>query len=206
MAQFFKIHPVNPQIRLVRQTAEIIRSGGVIAYPTDSGYALACGIGHRDALERICRIRRLDEKHHFTLVCRDLKEVSAYAMFDTPVYRLLKAHTPGFYTFILRATKEVPRRLTHSKQKTIGLRIPDHPIVQALLAELGEPMLTTTLIFPGETEPMTQAETIRMRLENQVDLVIDGGPGGSIPTTMVDLVEDIPKILRIGKGDPKPFE
>jgi tRNA threonylcarbamoyl adenosine modification protein (Sua5/YciO/YrdC/YwlC family) len=206
VAQYFKIHPANPQTRLIRQAVDIVRSGGVIVYPTDSGYALGCAIGLRDALERICRIRRLDEKHHFTLVCRDLKDVSSYAMFDTPVYRLLKAHTPGSYTFILRATKEVPKRLMHPKQKTIGLRIPDHPIVQAMLGELGESMLSTTLIFPGETEPMTQAEDIRKRLENQVDLVIDGGTGGTILTTMVDLVEDVPKILRIGKGDPKPFE
>jgi tRNA threonylcarbamoyl adenosine modification protein (Sua5/YciO/YrdC/YwlC family) len=206
MAQCFKIHPMNPQTRLIRQTVAIIRSGGLIVYPTDSGYALGCGIGQHDALERICRIRKLDEKHHFTLVCRDLKDVSSYARFDTPIYRLLKAHTPGSYTFILRATKEVPRRLMHPKQKTIGLRIPDHPIVQTLLAELGDPMLTTTLIFPGESEPMTQADEIQKRLATQVDLVIDGGPGGSMPTTLVDLVEDVPRILRIGKGDPKPFQ
>ena len=205
MSQFFKIHPDNPELRLIRRAIEIIREGGVMAYPTNSGYALGCQIGNQAAIERIWKIRNLDTKHHFTLVCRDLSQVGAYASFDTPVYRLVRANTPGPYTFILRGTREVPRRLMHPKRKTIGLRVPENPIAQALLAELREPMLTTTLILPGDKLPMTDPEEIRSRLEKQVDLVIDGGHAGSEPTTMVDLTGDVPRVLREGKGDASPF-
>ena len=205
MSQFFRIHPEDPELRLIRRSVEIIREGGVVAYPTDSGYALGCQLGNKAAIERIWKVRNLDARHHFTLICRDLSEVSVYASFDTPVYRLLRANTPGPYTFILRGTKEVPRRLMHPKRKTIGLRVPDNPISQALLAELGEPMLTTTLILPGDSLPMTDPEEIRKRIGQEVDLVIDGGYGGNVPTTMVDLTEDAPSVLREGKGDASPF-
>lgn len=198
--QYFKIHPVNPQLRLVKQVTKIVRDGGVIVYPTDSTYALGCHMEDKAALERILQIRRLENKHHFTLICRDLSEVSNYARFDTPVYRLLKSHTPGPFTFILRATKEVPRRLMHPKQKTVGLRIPDHPIVLALLEDLNEPMMTTTLILPGEEDPLNDGELIRDRLASQVDLVIDGGACGTIPTTLIDLTNESPAVLRQGKG------
>ena len=205
MSQFFRIYPDNPELRLIRRAIKIIRGGGVMAYPTNSGYALGCQIGDKAAIERIWKIRNLDTKHHFTLVCRDLSQVGAYASFDTPVYRLVRANTPGPYTFILRGTREVPRRLMHPKRKTIGLRVPESPIAQALLAELREPMLTTTLILPGDKLPMTDPEEIRSRLEKQVDLVIDGGHAGSEPTTMVDLTGDVPRVLREGKGDASPF-
>ena len=206
MSQFFKIHPESPQGRLIHQTAEIIRRGGVIAYPTDSGYALGCHLGDKSALERICQIRKLDSHHNFTLICRDLSEVSTYARFDTPVYRLLKANTPGAYTFILRATKEVPRRLMHPKKKTIGLRIPDHPIALSILAELDEPMMTTTLIMPSEKYPMNDPPEIRQTLQKQLDLIIDGGSCGLVPTTIIDLLDEHPVILRKGKGNTTPFE
>ena len=205
MSQFFQIHPENPQKRLIHRAVEIVRRGGVIAYPTDSGYALGCHLGDKAALDRIRQIRGLDEKHHFTLICRDLSDVGTYALFDTPVYRLLKANTPGPYTFILRATREVPRRLMHRKQKTIGLRIPDHPVTQALLSELKEPLLTTTLIMPGEEYPINDPNEIRRLLERLVDLVIDGGHCGTLATTVVDLSNDVPRILREGKGDLTPF-
>lgn len=205
MSQFFRVHPENPQVRLIAQAAEIIRNGGVIAYPTDSTYALGCHLGDKTALERIRQIRNLDEKHNLTLICRDLSEVSIYARFDTPIFRLLKAHTPGPYTFILQATREVPRRLMHPKKKTIGLRIPDHKITQALLTGLNEPMLTTTLILPEEKMPMTDPVEIRKRLEKQLDLVIDGGFCGTDSTTLVDLSGDEPKVLKKGKGDPSAF-
>ena len=205
MSLFFRMHPENPQVRMIRQSAQIVRDGGVIAYPTDSGYALGCHLGDKTALDRMRQIRQLDAHHHFTLICRHLSEVGTFAAFDTPVYRLLKANTPGPYTFILRATRIVPRRIMHQKTKTIGLRIPDHPIVQALLTELDEPMLTTTLILPGDVYPMNDASEIRERLQNHVDLIIDGGPCGTIPTTVVDLSDDVPRILRVGRGDPSPF-
>ena len=205
MSQFFHIHPRNPQGRLIHRAVEIIRRGGIIAYPTDSGYALGCHLGDKTVLDRICQIRDLDANHNFTLICRDLSDVGAYAIFDTPVYRLLKANTPGAYTFILRATREVPRRVLHRKKKTIGLRIPDHPITHALLIELNEPMLTTTLILPGKEHPMNDPLEIRNRLQKQIDLVIDGGSCGTMPTTVVDLSDTLPKILRRGKGDPSPF-
>jgi len=206
MCSLFKIHPDNPQLRLVRKAADLVRGGGVIVYPTDTSYALGCPVGEKTALERICTIRRLDERHHFTLVCRDLSEISAYARFDTPVYRLLKAHTPGAYTFVLPATREVPRRLMHPKRKTIGIRIPDHRVVQAMLEELNQPMLTTTLILPGERFPLTDPSDIVHRLSRQVDLVLDAGFGGLEVTTLVDMTEISPKIIRHGKGDPTPFQ
>lgn len=205
MSQFFQIHAENPQARLIRQVAEVVRGGGVIVYPTDSGYALGCLIGDKDALERIRALRRLDDKHHFTLVCRDLSEIATYAKVENSVYRLLKAVTPGPYTFILPATREVPRRLQHPKRKTIGLRIPDNAIAQALLAELGEPMMSTTLILPGNTLPESDPYEIRQLLERQVDLIIDGGYGSQEVTTMVDLEGEAPVVLREGLGDPAPF-
>ncbi len=206
MAQFFQIHPDNPQLRLIRQAVEILRRGGVIAYPTDSSYALGCTIGNKEAMETIRRIRRVDDDHNFTLVCRDLSELSLYARVDNDIYRLLKRFTPGPYTFILGATREVPRRLQHAKKKTIGLRVPDFPIVDALLAELDEPIMSSTLILPGERLPMNDAEEIREKLEHDVDMVIDGGPCDLEPTTVVDLVAGVPRILRRGKGDASVFE
>lgn len=203
--QFLTIHPENPQTRLLDRATAVLKDGGVIVYPTDSAYALGCHLGDKAALERIRRIRDLDERHNFTLVCRDLSELSNYARFDTPTFRLLKAHTPGAYTFLLPATKEVPRRIFHPKKKTIGLRVPDHRITQALLEKFGEPLLSTTLILPGETLPMQAPEEIREKLEKHVDLMLDGGYCGSEPTTVVDLTGDAPQVLREGKGDPTPF-
>jgi tRNA threonylcarbamoyl adenosine modification protein (Sua5/YciO/YrdC/YwlC family) len=202
---FLEIHPENPQERLIHRTVAIIRQGGVIAYPTDSGYALGCHIGDKAALDRMRQIRDLDGHHNFTLICRDLSEISVYARFDTPVFRLLRKHTPGAYTFILEATKEVPKRLMHPKKKTIGLRIPDHPIVRALLAELNEPMLTTTLILPGDAFPINDAAEIEERIGAQLDLILDGGPSGAVPTTVVDLTGNEPRIARQGRGDTALF-
>jgi tRNA threonylcarbamoyl adenosine modification protein (Sua5/YciO/YrdC/YwlC family) len=200
-----EIHPQNPQERLIRQAVDIVHDGGIVAYPTDSGYALGCSIGNKDGLERIRRIRALGPDHNFTLICRDLSESATYANFDDRIYRILRSNTPGSYTFILRATKEVPRRLLHPKRKTIGLRVPDHRITLALLAELDEPMMSTTLILPGGEQPLSEAIEIRAHLENQVDLVIDGGFCPADPTTVVDLTEETPRVLRRGKGDPEPF-
>lgn len=201
MAQFFSIHPLNPQPRLIRQAAAIVREGGVIVYPTDSCYALGCQIGDKRALERIRAIRGVDERHHMTLVCRDLAEISSYARVDNRQYRFLKAHTPGSYTFILEATRDLPRRLMHPKRLTIGLRVPDHAVVRALLEELGEPMLSSTLALPGDELPMTDAEEIRRRLERSVDLVLDGGSCGVEMTTVLDLTGEAPVLVRQGKGD-----
>ncbi len=206
MSQFFQIHPDNPQARLVRQAVDIIRAGGVIVYPTDSAYALGCHIGDKGALDRIRRIRRLDDRHNFTLVCRDLSEIATYARVDNTVYRMLKQATPGPYTFILRATSEVPRRLMHAKRKTVGLRVPDNNIALALLEDLGEPLMSVSLIMPGEDLPLIDPYEIRDVLEHDVDLVIDGGWCGMEPTTVVDLAEETPLVLRVGKGDPAPFE
>jgi tRNA threonylcarbamoyl adenosine modification protein (Sua5/YciO/YrdC/YwlC family) len=206
VSQFFQIHPENPQARLIRQAADIVRGGGVVVYPTDSAYALGCHIGDKAALDRIRRIRRLDDRHNFTLVCRDLSDIANYARVDNTVYRLLKACTPGAYTFILRATSEVPRRLMHPKRKTVGLRIPDNAVAMALLADLGEPMMSVTLIMPGDELPLIDPYEIRDVLEHEVDLVIDGGYCGLEPTTVVDLADDLPIILRAGKGDVTPFE
>lgn len=205
MAQFFSIHPQNPQLRLLRQAVTILRDGGIIAYPTDSCYALGCQIGNKDAMERIRAIRQVDEHHHFTLVCRDLAEISTYAKVDNIQYRLLKASTPGSYTFILKASREVPRRLQHPKRHTIGLRIPEHPVAHGLLAELDEPLLSSTLILPGDELPLNDAEEIRQRLEHQVDLVIDAGSCGVEMTTVIDLTSDVPELIRTGKGSLAPF-
>lgn len=205
MVQVLSIHPQNPQGRLIRQAVEVLRKGGVIIYPTDSAYALGCRIGNKDGLEKIRRIRQLDSRHNFTLVCRDLSEIATYARVDNSAYRLVKAFTPGAYTFIFRATSEVPRLLMHPKRRTIGIRIPDHPVVSALLAELDEPILSSTLILPGEAEPPGDIEAIGKELGHAVDLVIDSGFCGVQPTTVVDLEEGTPKVLREGKADPKPF-
>ena len=205
MAQYFEIHPDNPQLRLIKQAVEILRKGGVIAYPTDSSYALGCNIGDKQALDRIRRIRQVSKTHNFTLVCRDLSEVGVYAKVDNKVYRLLKHFTPGPYTFILEATGEVPRRLLNIKRKTIGLRVPDNPISLALLEELGQPLMSSTLLMPDTKLPLNDPYEIRQQLEHQVDLVIDGGHCELEPTTVVDLVSGIPEIIRVGKGDPEPF-
>ena len=206
MSQYFRIHPDQPQGRLIRQAVAILRNGGVAAYPTDSGYALGCQVGNKPAIERIWRIRGLNAKHHFTLICRDLTEVGTYASFDTPVYRLLQANTPGAYTFILRGTREVPRRLMHPKRKTIGIRVPDNEIAQMLLAELGEPIMSSTLTLPGEESPLTDPEDIRERLGHEVDLVIDGGVGGFEPSSVIDLTGPTPVVVRRGRGDVSAFE
>lgn len=200
MSQFFQIHPVNPQQRLIHQAVEIIRNGGLVVYPTDSSYALGCQVGDKRGLDRIRRIRALDNKHNFSLVCRDLSEISTYARVDNSGYRLLRALTPGPYTFVLRATHEVPRRLQNPKRKTIGIRIPDHPIALALLEELGEPLMSSTLILPGREMPETDAYSIRKRLERDVELVIDGGSCGLEPTTVIDMVDGVPHVLRAGCG------
>lgn len=206
MAQFFAIHPHNPQRKLAHQAVEILRSGGVVAYPTDSSYALGCSIGNKEAMQRIRRIRKVGDEHNFTLVCSDLSELSLYARVDNNVYRLLKRFTPGPYTFILAATREVPRRLQNPKRRSIGLRVPAYPIVTMLLGDLGEPIMSSTLIMPDEQIPMNDANEIRDRLEHDVDLVIDGGPCDIQPTTVIDLVSGIPRILRYGKGDTSAFE
>ena len=200
MAQFFQIHPDNPQARLINQAVAILRKGGVIAYPTDSCYALGCHIGDKNAMERIRRIRRVDEKHNFTLVCRDLSEIAIYAQVDNVAYRLIKSTTPGPYTFILKATREVPRRLQNPKRKTIGLRVPDNNITKALLEALGEPIMSSTLLLPGDEYPLVDPYEMRDRLEHGVDLVIDGGYCDLEPTTVVLLDEDMPSIARRGKG------
>ncbi len=206
MSQFFQIHEQNPQQRLIHQAVEIIRQGGVVVYPTDSAYAIGCHIGDKQAMDKIRTIRQLDKKHNFTLVCRDLSEISTYAQIDNTQYRLLKAHTPGSYTFILKATREVPKRLMHAKRKTIGIRVPDNIIAQALLDELGEPLMSSTLILPGEELPMTDPYDIRQVLEHQVDLIIDGGFCGFEATTVVDFEEEVPYVVRKGLGDPVPFQ
>ncbi|WP_018151563.1 L-threonylcarbamoyladenylate synthase [Leeia oryzae] len=205
MSQFFQIHPDNPQARLIKQAVDIVRNGGVIVYPTDSCYALGCHMGDKSALERIRRIRQLDDKHHFTLVCPDLSAIANYAKVDNQQYRLLKSILPGSYTLLLQATKEVPKRLMHPKKSTIGLRVPDHPVTLALLEELGEPMLSVTLLLPGEEDPPFDPYEIRGTLEHQVDLIIDGGFCGMEPTTVVDLTEGTPELIRAGKGPLEPL-
>lgn len=205
MAQFFEIHPTHPQRRLVRQAAEIVRGGGLIAYPTDSCYAFGCQIGDKPAMERLRRVRGVDEKHQLTLMCRDLSEISVYAVVDNAQYRLLRATTPGSYVFILRATREVPRRLMHPRRRTIGVRVTSHPVARALLEELGEPMLSATLALPGDAAPLSEAQEIRSRLEHQVDLVIDGGVCGVEPTTVIDMSGAEPRVVRAGKGSLAPF-
>ena len=202
MSQFFQIHPENPQQRLLKQAAQIIHSGGIVALPTDSCYALVCHLDDKGAVERLRRIRGIDDKHHLTLLCRDLSEIGVYARVDNRQFRLLKAATPGPYTFILEATKEVPRRLSHPSRKTIGLRVPENRIVQALLEELGQPLLGTTLILPGDDATLTDADSIRERLEKHIELIIDGGACSLEPTTVVDLTGDEPELVRQGRGDP----
>ena len=205
MSQYFQIHPENPQLRLIKQAAQIIHAGGIVALPTDSCYALVCHLDDKSAVERLRRIRSVDDKHHLTLLCRDLSEISLYARIDNRQYRLLKATTPGPYTFILEATKEVPRRLSHPSRKTIGLRVPENRIAHALLEELGQPLLGTTLILPGEEDALTDPDEIRDRLEKQVELVIDGGACSFEPTTVIDLSGDDAILLRQGRGDTAPF-
>jgi len=205
MAQYFVIHPDNPQPRLISQAVEILRNGGVVAYPTDSSYALGCVLGNKDAQDRIRAIRRVDDDHLFTLVCRDLKELAIYAQVDNSQFRLLKANTPGQYTFILKATREVPRRLQHPKRSSLGLRVPSHAVTQALLDALGEPILSMTLILPDTDEPLNEAWMIREALEHQVDLVIDAGACHAAPTSVIDLTGDAPELIRAGAGDLAPF-
>ncbi|MBL8489572.1 MAG: threonylcarbamoyl-AMP synthase [Rhodocyclaceae bacterium] len=205
MAQFFTVHPEQPQPRLIKQAAEIVRGGGLIAFPTDSAYALGGHLGDSALLDRIRRIRQVDDRHHFTLLCRDLSEIATYAKVDNAQYRLLKAATPGSYTFILEGTKELPRRVLHPKRKTIGLRVPDHRLVLALLAELDEPLLSSTLILPGDEEPLTDPQENRDRLENLVDLLIDAGPCGIVMTTVNNLADGGAEVLRAGRGPLEPF-
>jgi len=203
--QRFDLHPENPQRRLIKQAADLLRGGGVIAYPTDSCYALGCHIGDKDALERVRRIREADRHHHFTLVCRDLTEIAKYARVDTPQFRLLKAATPGPYTFLLEATKETPRRLQHEKRRTIGIRVPEHPVPQMLLEELGEPIMSSTLILPGDELPLNDADEIVERLGSRLDAVLDGGSCGIEPTTVIDLAARPPVVVRRGRGSTAPF-
>lgn len=204
MSQFFQIHTETPQHRLIKQAAEIVRKGGVVVYPTDSAYAIGCHLEDKKAVDKIKRIRRLDDKHHFTLVCRDLGELSNYARVDNVAYRYLKAHTPGAFTFLLDATKEVPKRLMHPKRRTIGIRVPDNAICQALLEELGEPMMSVTLQMPGDEYPMTDPYEIRQTLEHELDLIIDGGHCGLEPSTIIDMTGEEPAVLRQGKGEVEP--
>ncbi|MCP3867162.1 MAG: threonylcarbamoyl-AMP synthase [Gammaproteobacteria bacterium] len=205
MTQFFQIHSDDPQLRLIRQVVGVINRGGLVIYPTDSSYALGCRIGDKGAMERIRRIRRLDDKHNFTLVCRDLSEISTYAKVGNQHYRMLKALTPGPYTFIHKATKQVPRRLQNAKRKTIGIRVPDNRIAQSLLETLGEPLISSTLILPGDELPMTDPYEMRKRLAHQVALVIDGGYCGYEPTTVIDMEQEVPSVLRAGKGNTDSF-
>jgi tRNA threonylcarbamoyl adenosine modification protein (Sua5/YciO/YrdC/YwlC family) len=206
MLRYLEIHTQNPQARLIQQAVEAVRAGAVLVYPTDSGYALGCHLGDKDAVDRIRALRELDDKHNLTLVCRDLSEIATYAQVDNQAYRLLKSLTPGPYTFILDATREVPRRLQHPKRKTIGIRVPGHPIVDALLDALGEPLISTTLQLPGDEQPLTDPQEIKERLRNGVDVIIDGGLGSAEPTTIVDLTGTVPEVLRKGRGDTSMFE
>jgi tRNA threonylcarbamoyl adenosine modification protein (Sua5/YciO/YrdC/YwlC family) len=206
MALSYSLHPKDPQVRLVKRIVEVVREGGLIAYPTDSGYALGCHIGDKHAMERIARLRDIGSDHNFTLVCRDLSEIATYAKVDDWAYRVLKRHTPGPYTFILPATREVPRRLQNPKRKTIGIRVPDHRVAQALLAELGEPLMSSTLLLPGDDLPLAEPDEIRERLEHQVEVVIDAGYCAPEPTTVVEIAEGRARVVRVGKGDPAAFE
>ena len=206
MATNFEVHPVDPQPRLIREIVDVVRAGGVIAYPTDSGYALGCKVGDKAALERIRDIRRLDDRHHFTLVCREFSQLGQYVLLSNSMFRLVKASIPGSYTFILPATREVPRLLLHPKKKTVGVRVTANRVAQALLAELGEALLSSTLIMPDEQEPMTEGWEINERLGHALDAVVDAGECGKEPTTVVDLSDEEPIVLRYGAGDPTPFE
>lgn len=204
MAQFFTVHPVDPQPRLIARAAEIVRDGGILVYPTDSCYALGCRVGDKEAMVRMRRIRGMDEQHHLTLMCRDLSQIGLYANVDNARFRLLKKLTPGSYTFILPASREVPRRLLHPRRRTIGVRVPDHPVALALLAQLDEPLLSATLILPGDEHPLNDPEEMRRRLERQIELVLDGGACGIEPSTVVDLSGAAPEIVRVGKGAVEP--
>ena len=206
MARFIDVHPVDPQPRLISQIVALLRDDKLIAYPTDSGYALGCQLGNRDCVDRIRKIRELDDKHHFTLVCRDFAQLGQLVHIDNSAFRAIKAATPGPYTFILPATAEVPKRLMHPKKRTVGVRIPDHHFVRALLEELGEPLLTSTLIMPGESEPMTEGWLVKEELDHVVDAVIEAGDVLNAPTTVVDFSEGEPQIARVGSGDPSRFE
>ncbi len=205
MARYLSIHPEDPPPRLLAQAAEVLRAGGVVAFPTDSCYALGCCLGDKDALERIRRIREVDDRHHLTLMCRDLSEIAQFAKVDNAQYRLLKATTPGSYTFILEATKELPRRVLHPKRKTIGLRVPANSVAQALLEMLGEPLLTTTLMLPGDEGPLTEGWEIQDRLDDLIELILDGGHCGTEPTTVIDLTHLPPQLMRAGRGALEPF-
>lgn len=206
MGQYFKVHPVNPQLRLLNRAAEIVRSGGVVVYPTDSSYAFGWHLGDKAALERVRALRGIERDHDFTLVCRDLSDIATYARVDNWAYRLLKSLSPGPYTFILRATHQLPKRLQDPKRRSIGIRVPDHVIAQALLAALGEPLMSSTLLLPSEPFPLTDPEDIRDKLERQVDLILDGGSCGLEPTSVLDLSGDSVKVVRAGKGDVAAFE
>ena len=205
MARYVDLHPVNPQVRLVGQVVDALRDDALIAYPTDSGYALGCQLGNREGRDRILRIRQLDDRHHFTLMCKDFAQLGQFVHIDNSAFRAIKSATPGPFTFILPATGEVPRRLMHPKKRTVGVRIPDHVVVSALLEELGEPMLTSTLILPGETEPRTMGWEIKEDLDHQVDVVVEAGETSAEPTTVVDWSEGYPEIVRVGAGDPERF-
>lgn len=205
MSQFFQIHPENPQLRLIKQAVQIIHGGGIVALPTDSCYALVCQLDNKGAVDRLRRIRGVDEKHHLTLLCRDLSEIALYARVDNRQYRMLKSATPGPFTVILEATKEVPRRLSHPSRKTIGLRVPENAIAHAVLEELGQPLLGTTLILPDDEDPLTDPDEVRNRLERQIELVIDGGACSLEPTTVIDLTDEEPQLIRHGRGDPAVF-
>ncbi len=206
MARYYDVHPVDPQPRAISQVVDLLRNDGLIAYPTDSCYALGIQLGNRDGLERIKRLRRLDDKHHFTLVCRDFAQLGQLVQLNNAAFRAVKSATPGPYTFILPATSEVPRRLMHPKKRTVGVRIPDHPVVRALLEELGEPLLSSTLLMPGSDEPMTDGWQIKDELDQWLDAVIDSGECGSEPTTVVDFSDGPPVVARVGAGDPSRFE
>jgi tRNA threonylcarbamoyl adenosine modification protein (Sua5/YciO/YrdC/YwlC family) len=206
MATYFDVHPVDPQPRSIAQVVRIMREGGVVAYPTDSGFALGCQMGNQDGLTRMRRVRGLDEKHHFTLLCKDFSQLGQLVHIDNAVFRAIKAATPGPYTFILPATGEVPRKLLHPKKRTVGVRIPHHRVAQAILAEIGEPIVTTTLLLPGDEEPMSEGWEIKERLDHEVEAVIDSGDAGHEPSTVVDFSSGAPEVVRHGAGDPSPFE
>lgn len=206
MATYFDVHPTDPQPRLITRIVDLIRDGGLIVYPTDSCFAFGCRLGNRSGLDRIRRIRGLDDRHHFTLVCRDFSQLGQFVQIDNAVFRMVKAATPGSYTFILPATREVPRQLMHPKKRTVGVRVTSHPVAQAIVAELGEPLVSSTLLLPGDSEPMTLGWDIKERLDHVVDAVVDSGECGTVPTTVVDLSDGEPEILRVGAGDPSRFE